>query len=57
MQKEHNAIVNNAVDEILFTQKVSAKNHEAPEFLDFYYHANLFYGVEKIGLEEKKEKV
>ena len=33
-QKESNDIVNNAVDEILLTQKVSATNHEEPEFLD-----------------------
>ena len=40
MQQEKNAIVNNAVGEILITQKVSATNDEAPEFLDSYYNDN-----------------
>ena len=46
-QQENNAIVNNIVDEILLTQKVSATNHEAPEFLDTDYDAKDFYEVEK----------
>ena len=29
-KQENNAIVNNAADEILLTQKLSATNHEAP---------------------------
>ena len=51
------AIVNNAVDEILLTQKVSATNHEAPEFLDSDYNTNNLYGVENMSLEETKEKL
>ena len=47
MQQENNAIVNNAVDEILLTQKVSATNHAAPEFLDSDYDENYLYQVEK----------
>ena len=39
-QQENNAIFNNSVDEILLTQKVNAKNHEAPEFLNSDYDAN-----------------
>ena len=50
MQQEKNAIVNNTVDEILLTQKVSATNHEAPEFLDSDYDANDFYEVDKMSL-------
>ena len=57
MQQESNAIVNNAVYEILLTQKVSATNHEAPEFLNPDYDANDFYEVEKISLEETKENL
>ena len=35
-KQEKNAIVNNVVDEILLneTQKVSAKNNEAPKFME-----------------------
>ena len=43
--------------EILLTQKVSATNHEAPEFLNPDYDANDFYEVEKISLEETKENL
>ena len=53
-QQENNAIINNTVDEILLTQKVSATNHESPEFLDSYYDANNLYQVEKMSLEETK---
>ena len=45
------------MDEILLTQKVSAKNHEAPEFLDSDYDANDLYEVDKTSLEETKEKL
>ena len=44
-KQENNAIVNNAVDEILLTQKVNATNHEAPEFMDSDYDANYLYKV------------
>ena len=56
-QQENNAIVDNAVDEILLneTQKASAKNHEAPEFLDSDYDANDLYQVDKMSLEETKK--
>ena len=42
-QQENNTIVNNSVDEVLLTQKVSSTNHEAPEFLDYDYDANDLY--------------
>ena len=56
-QQENNAIVNNTVDEIQLTQKVSATNHEAPEFLDSDYDANGFYKVDKMSHEENKENI
>ena len=51
-QQENNAIVNNAMDEILLTKKLSSTNHEAPEFLDYDYNANNLYEVGKMNLEE-----
>ena len=45
------------MDGILLTQKVSATNHEAPEFLDSDYDRNDLYEVEKMSLEEIKEKL
>ena len=56
-QKENNNIVKNAVNEIILTQKVSATNHETPEFLDSDYDANDFHEVEKMILEETKENI
>ena len=46
------------VDEILpyETPKVSAAR-EVPEFLDSYYDKNDLYQVEKMSLEETKEKL
>ena len=41
-QQENNTIVNNSVDEILLTKKLSATNHESPEFLDSDFDANYF---------------
>ena len=38
-------------------QKVSAKNHEAPELLDTDYDANDLYQVDKMSLTENKEKL
>ena len=49
--------MNNAVDEVLLTQKLSATNHEAPEFLESDYDANDLYEVEKMSLEETKENL
>ena len=49
-QQENNATVNNAVDGILLTQKVSATNHEALEILDSSYDANYLYEVDKMSL-------
>ena len=43
--------------EILLTQKVSAENHEAPEFLESDYDANYLYQVDHMSLEETKEKL
>ena len=45
------------MDEIILTQKVSATNQEAPEFLNSDYYANDLYKVEKMSLEETKEKI
>ena len=45
-----------AVDEILLTQKVSAINHEAPEFLDSDYDANDLYEVDKMSIEDILKK-
>ena len=55
--QENNATVNNAVGKILLIQKVSATNHEAQTFLDSDYYANDLYEVDKISLEETKEKL
>ena len=54
-QQENNAIVNNSVDEIPITQKVSATNHEAPENLDSDYDANDLYEVEKLFLKRQNK--
>ena len=58
IHQENNFIVNNAVDEILINeaQKVSAVR-EAPEFLDSDYDDNGLYQVDKMRLEETKEKI
>ena len=50
-QQEKNAIVNNAVDEILLTQKLSDTNHEASELLDSDYDVNNLYEVDKMSLK------
>ena len=39
------------------TQKVSATNHEAPEFLESDYDANDLYQSDKMILEESKGKL
>ena len=41
----------------MLTQKVSAANHEAPEFLDSDYDAKHLYIVNKMSLEETKESL
>ena len=38
------------MDKILLTQKVSAKNHEEPEFMDSDYDAKDLYGVDNMSL-------
>ena len=43
--------------EILLTQKLSATNYEAPEFLDPDYDTNNLYQVDKIILEDTKENL
>ena len=45
------------MDKIILTQKVSATNHEAPEFLDSGYDANNLYQVDKMSLEKTKVKL
>ena len=57
-QMENNDIVNKSVGEILLTenQKLSAAR-EAPEFLDSDYDENDVYQVDKMSLEDTKEKL
>ena len=57
-QLEKNDIIKNLVDEILLneTHKVSAAR-EAPENLDYDCDKNDIYQVEKLNLEETKEKI
>ena len=43
------------MDEIILTQKVSATNHEASEFLNSDYDANDLYEFDKTSLEETRE--
>ena len=45
------------MDEIILneTQKLSATNHEAAEFLDSDYNTNDLYQVDKVSIEETKE--
>ena len=45
------------MDEIILTQKVSATDHEALEFLDSDYGANDLYEVDQMSLEETKENI
>ena len=45
------------MDEIIITKKVGATIHEALEFLDSDYDANDLYQVDKMNLEETKEKL
>ena len=45
------------MDEIILIQKVSATNHEAPEFMDCNYNVNSLYKVEKMSLEDTKENL
>ena len=58
MHQENNDIVNNALDEILLikNQKVSAVR-EAPEFQDSDYDEDDVYQVDKMSLEDTKEKL
>ena len=56
-QQENNAIFKNAVDEIILTQRVSARNNETPEFLDSDYYANYLYEVDNMSLEETRIKL
>ena len=45
------------MNEIPLTQKVSATNNEAPEFLDSDYDANYLYEVDRMILEDTKENI
>ena len=56
--RKNNAVVNNAVDEILLneTQKVSATK-EGPGFLESSYDENILYQVEKVIFEDIKETI
>ena len=46
------------MDEILLneTQKISATDHEVPEFLDSDYDAKYLCQVDRISLEDTREK-
>ena len=57
-KQENNSIVNNSVDEILLpeNQKVSAVR-ESLEFLDSDYDEHDVYQVDKMSLEDTKEKL
>ena len=56
-QQEKNAIFNIAVGGILLTQKVSATNYEASEFMNSDYNAKYLYQVNNTSVEETKEKL
>ena len=58
-QQENNLIVDKEVDEVILieTQKVSAINHEALEFLDSDYDANYLYQVDKMSIEDNRERL
>ena len=45
------------MDEILLTQKLSATNHETPEFLESDYYVKDLYQFYKISIEETKENL
>ena len=47
------------MDEIIpnKTQKISAANHEAPEFMDSDYDTNNLYQFDKMSLEETEENL
>ena len=46
------------MDEILPNEKkVCATNHKAPKFLDSYHNANDLYQVDRVSIEETKEKL
>ena len=45
------------MDETTLKKKVSATNHEAPEFLDSDYDANDLYQVDKMSLEETNKNL
>ena len=54
--QENHAIINNVVDDILLNEpkKVSAVNHEAPDFLENDYDENDLYQVENVSHDENK---
>ena len=55
-KQENHAIINNMVDDIQMdeSKKVSAVNHNAPEFLENDYGENDLYLVENLSLDETK---
>ena len=58
-KQENHTIIYNVVDEIrtIESKKVSAVNHEAPEYLESDYDNNDLHNVENISLDETKEKI
>ena len=52
-EKENNTDIGNVMDKLhmVESQKVSAVNHEAPEFLEFDYNENDLYQVENKSLD------
>ena len=57
-QKDNNAIVNSAVDEILLNEnkKVSAEK-EAPAYVESNFDENELYQIDNMSLDETKEKL
>ena len=58
-KQENHTIIDNMVDELhmVESKKVSAVNHEAPEFLESGYDENDMYKVENMSLDDTKEKM
>ena len=53
---ENHDIINNLVDEIILNGKKVSAVSEAPEFFDSIFYENNLYQVEKIILEDTKDK-
>ena len=58
-KQENHDITNNVVDELqmIESKKVSAVNHEVPEFLEIGYNENDLCQVENMSLDEIKKLI